>query len=212
MKQYRNKRDWRILKVCETFLVLLHVTLNISHCSWTKWQQQQPLCTGTFAYPVQPPTGSTGSLNLSVLWETCFWKPVAPKTYLQCVEQAPRLLLGMQPDVLWKLRAPKHAVGKFSWETSVGDTDTSWRVMWGLSNKPSVKTCLLGCLLTKLAFSSVHQKHFLKAALTTKKTASESINRNRSGSSSQRNQFLAQGHFVHFAISPTWRSVNYLGF
>lgn len=152
-------------------------------------------------------------------WETCFQKSeLFPKTYLQCVKQAPRLFLGM----LQKLRAPDHTVGKFSWETSVGDTDTSCRVIWDLSNKPSVKTCLLGCLLTKLAFSSVHHKWFLKAALTTKKTVTESINRNKVGSGSQRNQFLAQRPatfcpvsqlpFVHFATSPNCRSVNYLGF
>lgn len=157
-----------------------------------------------------------------MLWETCFQKSaLSPKTYLQRVEQAPRLLLGMQLGVLWKLRAPEHAGGKFSWGASVGDTDTSCRVMWGLSNKPSVKTCLLGCLLIKLAFSSVRHKWFLEVGLTTRKTVSESINRNKSGSSSQRNQFLAQGPatfcpasqlpFVHFATLPNCRSVNYLG-
>lgn len=130
---------------------------------------------------------------LSMLWETRFWNLLLPKTSLQCVEQAPGLLLGMQPGVLWKLRAPEHTAGRFSRETSGGDTDTSCRFMWGSSNKPSVKTCLLGCLLTKLAFSSAHREWFLNAALTTTKMVLQNQSTRTRVKPAHGGSFLAQG-------------------
>lgn len=189
-------------------LVLLHVTPNISHCSWTKWQQQQPQA------PLLIPYSATNRLH----WEPKFICMIIKVFLGACCPQdtAPACLTSTKAPP-WDAagRAVKAESSQTRQELLLGNIcGRHWHQLKGyvgLEQQTICQDLLIRMFTHKLAFPSGHQMHFLKAAPSIRKTSSESINRNRSGSSSQRNQFLAQGHFVHFAISPSCRSVNYLG-